>query len=96
MLTALRRSGNVQGSGKASLADLGEKMETAARDGVLEETMWAVDAEEMASYGLKRLVQLAKDENTRDPSKSVEQYFSEHLSKVIKEAEVKFNAVSLN
>lgn len=70
-------------------------METAVSEGVPESTNWAGEAVEMATVGLKRLVQLAKDENAQDPSKSVEQYYSEHLNKVIKEVGIEINAMVL-
>lgn len=64
-------------------------------EGVKESTMWGGEAEEMAALGLKRLVQLAKDEHDVDPSKSVGEYYSEHLDKVIREAEVEFKPFAL-
>lgn len=67
-----------------------------AGEGVAEKTTWEDEALEMASLGLARLVQLAKDEHALDSSKSVEQYFSAHLAKVIKEAEVEFDVAALS
>lgn len=66
--------------------------EASKREGVKEISVWDGDALESAANGLKRLVQLAVDQNERDPSKSIEQYFSEHLAQAIKEAELEFDA----
>lgn len=89
---AVWRSGIVQAGeqdGKMGLK------ETVKRDGVSESSFWGNEAVESAGIGLKRLIQLAKDEHVVDPSKSVAQYYSEHLAKVIRDAEVDFDAMKL-
>lgn len=63
--------------------------------GVTESTLWESEAKLTAAHGLQRLVQLAKDQHVVDPSKSVQAYYSEHLAKLIKEAEVAFDALKL-
>lgn len=48
------------------------------------------------AIGLKRLAMLAKDEHKKDSSKSVEQYYSERLAELIKDAELEFDGSALN
>ncbi|KAK4574240.1 hypothetical protein LTR86_002001 [Recurvomyces mirabilis] len=60
-----------------------------------EHSTWAGVAEEDVTSGLKRLTMLAKDENKLNPSKSVSEYFSERLAKLIKDAEPDFNPKAL-
>lgn len=57
-----------------------------------EHSMWAVVAEEDVALALKRMAQSARDEHQKDPSKSVEQYYSERLARLIGVAEVEFDA----
>lgn len=52
---------------------------------------WSEDAEQLVRAGLAKLAQLAKDENKNAPEKSEEQYFSEHLSKLIAGCDIKFD-----
>lgn len=48
-------------------------------------------AEEDVENALKRLAMAAKDEHERDPSKTVKQYYSEALAKIIKDGEIEFD-----
>lgn len=54
-------------------------------EGVRESSVWQDEAVYLAENGLRRLAQLAHDLHEQDPSKSVEQYFSEHLAGIVKE-----------
>ena len=53
---------------------------------------WPNEAEETLSNALKRIAQLAKDMHETNPRKSVEEHYSNFLSKVIKDAEVRFDS----
>lgn len=57
-----------------------------------EHSTWAVIAEEDVKLALKRMAQSARDEHQKDPSKSVEDYYSERLARLIGTAEVEFDA----
>lgn len=52
---------------------------------------WGEDAEQLVRAGLAKLAQLANDENKNAPEKSIEQYFSEHLSKLLAGCDIKFD-----
>lgn len=52
---------------------------------------WVSLAKEDISRGLERLARAAKDLHKIDESVSVEQYYSENLAEVLKEAEIKFD-----
>ncbi|KAK4498268.1 hypothetical protein PRZ48_010926 [Zasmidium cellare] len=56
-----------------------------------EASTWAALAKEDVENALKRLAMAAKDEHENDPTKSVQQYYSESLSKIIKDAEIEFD-----
>ncbi|KAK0863059.1 hypothetical protein LTR87_016364 [Friedmanniomyces endolithicus] len=56
-----------------------------------EHSNWANVAEEDVVSGLKRLAMLARDEHKVDPSKTVEQIYSERLAKLIKANELQFD-----
>ena len=60
-----------------------------------EHSMLGPVAEEDVELGLRRLAMLAKDEHQQDGSKSVEEYYSVRLAKLIKKAEVAFDAKHL-
>ncbi|KAK5114467.1 hypothetical protein LTR62_002402 [Meristemomyces frigidus] len=66
-----------------------------AADMFPEHSTWATVAEEDTMVGLKRLTMLAKDEHKLNPKKTVDQYFSERLAKLIKDAELKFDVGTL-
>lgn len=61
-----------------------------------EHSFWEGIAEEDTAIGLKRLAMLAKDECKKDDSKTAEQYYSERLSKIIKEGEIKYDCSGLH
>lgn len=52
-------------------------------------------ASEDVELGLKRLAMLAKDEHTKDDNKTVQQYYSARLAKLIKRAEIEFDPKDL-
>lgn len=69
---------------------------TAPKPGVLEYTTWGPVAEEDTERALKRMAMLARDEHQKDPSFSVEEYYSMRLAKLIEEAEISFDATHLH
>lgn len=76
------------------LTEVGERLEkqlTAESEGVLEFSNWGDEAEEVVRGGLAKLAQLARDENLANPEKSVNEYYSERLAKLIHDAEVEFD-----
>jgi hypothetical protein len=52
-------------------------------------------AEEDTQRALKRMAMLAHDEYVKDPRRSVQEYYSMRLAKLIEEAEVAFDAAHL-
>lgn len=66
------------------------------KPGVLEYTTWGPVAEEDTERALKRMAMLARDEHQKDPSFSVEGYYSMRLAKLIEEAEISFDATHLH
>ncbi|KAK4545131.1 hypothetical protein LTR36_003682 [Oleoguttula mirabilis] len=56
-----------------------------------EHSIWEGIAEEDVEKALQRLTRLAQDEHKKDRGKSIEQYYSERLAKLIKGAEIKFD-----
>ncbi|TKA74078.1 hypothetical protein B0A55_05229 [Friedmanniomyces simplex] len=56
-----------------------------------EHSNWANVAEEDVMVGLKRLTMLARDEHKVDPTKTIEQIYSERLAKLIRESELQFD-----
>ena len=66
------------------------------KPGVLEYTTWGPVAEEDTERALKRMAMLARDEHQKDPSFSVEEYYSMRLAKLIEEAEISFDATHLH
>lgn len=69
---------------------------TTPKPGVLEYTTWGPVAEEDTERALKRMAMLARDEHQKDPSFSVEEYYSMRLAKLIEEAEISFDATHLH
>ena len=69
---------------------------TAPKPGVLENTTWGPVAEEDTSRALKRMAMLARDEHQKDPTFTVEEYYSMRLAKLIEEAEISFDATHLH
>jgi hypothetical protein len=70
-------------------ASMGDKTPPESR--FPEHSTWAAVAEEDVMVGLKRLSMLALDENKMNPTRSVEDYYSERLSKLLRDAELKFD-----
>ena len=68
----------------------------APKPGVLEYTTWGSVAEEDTERALKRMAMLARDEHQKDPSFTVEEYYSMRLAKLIEEAEISFDATHLH
>lgn len=66
------------------------------KPGVLEYTTWGPVAEEDTERALKRMAMLARDEHQKDPSFTVEEYYSMRLAKLIEEAEISFDATHLH
>lgn len=64
---------------------------SSSREQYPEQSIWLEVAEERLVDGLGRLVQYAKDMNTRDPTKTVGHYYSERLAKMLKEGAVEFD-----
>ncbi len=62
---------------------------------MLEYSNWGDEAEETVRGALAVLAQLARDENKADPSKSVEEFFSQRLAKLVREGEVQFDVALL-
>jgi len=56
-----------------------------------EHSVWGAYAEEDVEKGLKRLAMLARDLHKVDGSKTIEQHYSERLSKLIEEGEIQFD-----
>ena len=56
-----------------------------------EHSTWATVVEEDVKIALSRCAVLARDEHQKDDSKSVQQYYSERLASLLKEAEVEFD-----
>jgi len=61
-----------------------------------EHTTWGPVAEEDTERALKRMAMLARDEHQKDPRRTVEEYYSMRLAKLIEEAEVSFDATHLH
>lgn len=57
----------------------------------MEANNWSENAEEDLLNGLKRIATAAEDEHKADPSKSVAEYYSLHVAKVLKEGPIKFD-----
>jgi hypothetical protein len=68
----------------------------AVGNGVREFNQWETYAEEDVANALTRLVTMARDLHDTDPSKSVQQYFSESLMKVLEGMEVKYDCSGLH
>lgn len=64
--------------------------------GVLEYSAWENPAEEEVTKGLQRLTMLALDLHLRDPSRSVEEHYSERLSAVLRRAEIRFDCSAMH
>ena len=60
-----------------------------------EHSAWSSVAEEDTQRALKRMAMLAHDEYVKDPRRSVQEYYSVRLAKLIEEAEVAFDAAHL-
>jgi len=60
-----------------------------------EESTWSAVAEEDTQRALKRMAMLAHDEYVKDPRRSIQEYYSERLARLIEEAEVAFDAAHL-
>ncbi|KAK0946932.1 hypothetical protein LTR29_001514 [Friedmanniomyces endolithicus] len=60
-----------------------------------EHSNWANVAEEDVISGLKRLTMLARDEHKVDPSRTVEEIYSERLAKLLKACELQFDQSKL-
>ncbi|GIZ48908.1 hypothetical protein CKM354_001195100 [Cercospora kikuchii] len=87
-------SGLSQSTLLTSVDSFGERLEkqlTAESEGCFEYSNWGDEAEEAVRVGLAKLAQLARDENMANPEKSVNEYYSERLGKIIQEAEVEFD-----
>ncbi|GAB7323159.1 hypothetical protein MBLNU13_g05657t1 [Cladosporium sp. NU13] len=69
---------------------------TGPKPGVLEYTTWGPVAEEDTERALKRMAMLARDEHQKDPSFTVEEYYSMRLAKLIEEAEISFDVTHLH
>ncbi|EME81116.1 uncharacterized protein MYCFIDRAFT_77044 [Pseudocercospora fijiensis CIRAD86] len=57
----------------------------------MEANNWAENAEEDLLNALHRIATAANDEHKADPSKSVEEYYSVRVAKVLKEGPIKFD-----
>ncbi|KAF7185458.1 hypothetical protein HII31_13207 [Pseudocercospora fuligena] len=57
----------------------------------MEANNWVENAEEDLLNGLKRMATAAEDEHKADPSKSVQEYYSLRVAKVLKEGPIKFD-----
>ncbi|KAF2211216.1 hypothetical protein CERZMDRAFT_98533 [Cercospora zeae-maydis SCOH1-5] len=68
-----------------------DKAITSDSEGCLEYSNWGDEAEEAVRVGLAKLAQLARDQHLANPQKSVNEYYSERLSKLINEAEVELD-----
>jgi hypothetical protein len=66
-----------------------------AAAGTFEYSAWSSVAEEDTQRALKRMAMLAHDEYVKDPRRSVQEYYSMRLAKLIEEAEVAFDAAHL-
>jgi hypothetical protein len=64
--------------------------------GTFEYSAWSSVAEEDTQRALKRMAMLAHDEYVKDPRRSVQEYYSIRLAKLIEEAEVAFDAAHLH
>jgi hypothetical protein len=64
--------------------------------GTFEYSAWSSVAEEDTQRALKRMAMLAHDEYVKDPRRSVQEYYSMRLAKLIEEAEVAFDAAHLH
>lgn len=60
-----------------------------------EYSAWSSVAEEDTQRALKRMAMLAHDEYVKDPRRSVQEYYSMRLAKLIEEAEIAFDAAHL-
>ncbi|EMC95743.1 hypothetical protein BAUCODRAFT_148622 [Baudoinia panamericana UAMH 10762] len=56
-----------------------------------EHSTWADLAEEDVSKGLQRLFRVARDEHSLGSSKTIEEYYSQRLGKLLKGAEIRFD-----
>lgn len=63
--------------------------------GTFEYSAWSSVAEEDTQRALKRMAMLAHDEFVKDPRRSVQEYYSVRLAKLIEEAEIAFDAACL-
>jgi len=72
--------------------ELSPPVQALHREPTFEHSTWAVVAEEDVTLALKRMAQSARDEHQKDPSKSVEHFYSERLAKLIGTAELEFDA----
>lgn len=86
---------NVAETPSGSPDDLNPPHLRTASSQTFEFTTWGPVAEEDTSRALKRMAMLARDEHTKDPRRSVEEYYSERLARLIEEAEVEFDATHL-
>lgn len=68
----------------------------AAAPPTFEYTSWGPVAEEDTERALKRMAMLARDEHTKDPRHTIEEYYSMRLAKLIEEAEISFDATHLH
>ena len=66
-----------------------------AAAGTFEYSAWSSVAEEDTQRALKRMAMLAHDEFVKDPRRSVQEYYSVRLAKLIEEAEIAFDAACL-
>jgi hypothetical protein len=66
-----------------------------AATATFEYSAWSSVAEEDTQRALKRMAMLAHDEFVKDPRRSVQEYYSVRLAKLIEEAEVAFDAAHL-
>ncbi|KAI5364207.1 hypothetical protein Slin15195_G098650 [Septoria linicola] len=73
-----------------------ERIDTDESEGVLEFNNWGDEAEDAIHAALAKLAQLARDEHKANPEKTVEQYFSQRLGKLLTQGEVQFDSRYLN
>jgi hypothetical protein len=66
-----------------------------AATATFEYSAWSSVAEEDTQRALKRMAMLAHDEFVKDPRRSVQEYYSVRLAKLIEEAEIAFDAAHL-
>ena len=95
-ITPTRLSVVTAAAAAATAATTAATPTTAPKPGVLEYTTWGPVAEEDTERALKRMAMLARDEHQKDPSFTVEEYYSMRLAKLIEEAEISFDATHLH